>query len=155
MSPRRVSPFEPSGCFRESFVQRCDPEIQEAVRLFGCLLEDLALERSLTERGARLDMVIEFRALAGELTEIARQLEIVGREALENPLDQAEIPLANLGLQVGEDLIESALELATAVERAMPPEPPTKPPSRPSRRRSDRPKGHLRPVPDLPADPEG
>lgn len=152
MTASRPPFLELSGCFRESFVQRCDPEVQNAVRLFGRLLEDLALERSLTEQGARIDLLIEVQGAATELAVLSQQLEMMSREAIENPLDDAELPLAAVVQTVSQKLLDHAVELAGALDLAKPPEPPTSPPARPRRRRSDRARPHLRPVPDLPPD---
>ena len=145
MSPPRLPVVDPSNCFRETFVSRFDPEVQETVRLFGRLLDDLLLERSLTERGAETDFEIELRASAVELETFARNLETLGAEAQAHPQRARDRMLGEVAQEVGAGLSVFADKLARALADG-----DTEPPPRPLRRRTDGAQHHLRPVPKLP-----
>jgi hypothetical protein len=144
MSQKRRPPFELGSCFREAFLARFDPEVQEAVRLFGRLLDDLVLERSLSERGAREDFRLELDALVVELETLARVLETIGAEVVANSFDEAEARLGEVVVNLAGRQLGLSAELAAALGqgsgrvRARVP---------PARRRKDGPRGHLRPVP--------
>jgi hypothetical protein len=138
--------LEEASCFREGFLLRLDPKTREVVRLFGRLLADLALERSLTEKGARMDALIEIEGYASELLVMVEGLTLLRQEMSRVPVDPTEPDLVALTAKVGEDLQESALELQKGVEQSLAGQLGVK--LKMSRRRAKR--EHLRPVPGPP-----
>ncbi|MDX1999119.1 MAG: hypothetical protein SF066_15485 [Thermoanaerobaculia bacterium] len=128
-----------------------DPKTREAVRLFGRLLDDLALERHLTEKGARVDALIELEGYAAELLVMVEGLALLRQEMARVPVDPTEPDLVALTAKVGEDLQESALELQKGVEQSLAGHLGVK--LKMSRRRAKR--QHLKAVPEVPKDGEG
>lgn len=143
--------LEKSSCFREGFLLRLDPKTREAVRLFGRLLDDLALERHLTEKGARVDALIELEGYAAELLVMVEGLALLRQEMARVPVDPTEPDLVALTAKVGEDLQESALELQKGVEQSLAGHLGVK--LKMSRRRAKR--QHLKAVPEAPKGGEG
>jgi|CXWL01.1.fsa_nt_gi hypothetical protein len=146
MSISRLDAPEQSSCFRETYLQRLDARSREVVRVFGRLLDGLALEQSLTQHGAREDALIELRGVALEIAEVAKGLDFLCGEIEAHPVDPTEPDLAAISRRVAQELEEISRELQGAVERSEKHEPAQ--PVAFSRRRARR--AHLKPVPELP-----
>lgn len=141
--------LEKASCFREAFLLRLDPKTREAMRLFGRLLDDLALERSLTENGAHLDALLEFRGLTAELVEMAEGLESLRDEMEAAPVDPTEPDLVALARWAVEEMRDIARVLREGLERSERGERGKTVPF--SRRRQSR--EYLRVVPESPNSP--